>query len=72
MAFMGCYTRDQRVKIEARAREIMKTLKRSASCNCYHPADTGSADHAPDCAAVFASDAAWDYAVERAADELGF
>jgi hypothetical protein len=73
MAFMGCWTRDQRTQIEARAREIMKKLLgRASSCNCYHPQDTGSSDHAPDCARILSWDAAWDHAVERAADELGF
>jgi hypothetical protein len=72
MAYMGCFTREQRTAIEARAKEIMKNLRVRVPCNCYHQQDTGNPGHAPDCARMNTEDAAWDYAVDKAADELGF
>ncbi len=65
MAFMGCYPAEARSAIEARARQIMRNLRLKA-CNCGD-AERG---HSPDCDRVFAEDAAWDRAIEQAAEEL--
>lgn len=65
MAYMGCYPAWARPKIEARAREIMKEL-RLAACNC----GDSERGHAPDCERVFSEDAAWDRAIDQAAEDL--